>query len=232
MLMAMAGCFITGTDTGVGKTHVATALIRRLRSRGIPVRVRKPVESGCVLADDRLIPEDARLLNEAAGSPECLQQVCPFRFSAPLSPERAARLANRPLSLKQLVTASQVEDGFVVVEGAGGFYSPIATRSLNADLAQALGLPIVLVAEDRLGILNQVLLVVEAAKHRRLCLLAIIVNQTNGRTPTSGMDNPGELRRWLQVPVLSFPYVEEINGPEIENCLAPLLASLLKATDR
>jgi len=221
------GCFVTGTNTGVGKTHVATLLILGLRQRGLSVRVRKPVESGCLEENGRWIPLDARLLNDAAGHPDPLEQVCPYRFADAISPERACRLENRQLSLEDLVAACHIEDGaFLVVEGAGGFYSPIATGCLNADLAKALGLPVVIVADDRLGILNHVLLTVETVRNRGLNPFAVIINQTDSQVTSATMDNAGELRRWLQIPVIQTLYSNDFEDLSHIAPLKPLLERL------
>lgn len=118
------GVFITGTDTGVGKTRVATALAHLLNGHGLRVRVRKPVESGCLIGSDGLLPQDAIALREAAGCAEPLERICRYRLQAPLSPERAAALEGMELDLCHLYTACRadiVDDDFLLVEGAGGF---------------------------------------------------------------------------------------------------------------
>ncbi len=228
-MASIKGCFITGTDTGVGKTHIATALIRALRLQGIKIRPRKPVESGCRVQAGQRIPEDARLLNEAAGSPEPLDLVCPYRLTAALSPERAARLENRNLSLQALVTACRGDDhGFLLVEGAGGFYSPIAEGSLNADLAQALALPVILVASDRLGVINQVLLVAEAVRNRKLDLAAVFLNQVDPDPAIEAMNNAEELRNWLrEVPLFKIPFDKESSLDALTEAINPILGILL-----
>lgn len=137
------GVFITGTDTGVGKTRVGAALAHLLTGRGLRVRPRKPVESGCPAGPGGLMPQDAAVLREAAGCIEPLERICPYRLRAPLSPERAAQLEGLPLTLGLLHEACVAEVGpedFLLVEGAGDFYSPIAPSALNADLAAELRL--------------------------------------------------------------------------------------------
>ncbi|WP_133480219.1 dethiobiotin synthase, partial [Cognatilysobacter segetis] len=202
----MRGLFVTGTDTGVGKTRVATALAHALSLRGMRVRARKPVESG---VDARTGPLDAQALREAAGAHEPLDRVCPLRLRAPLSPERAARLEGVQLDLDDLLASlrADADDGFVLVEGAGGFLSPIARGALNADLAQALALPVLVVAADRLGTLNHTLLTIEAVRARGLAVAAVVLN-----APVAGdtreMDNAGELARWLGRPVASLPHCD------------------------
>lgn len=202
------GVFITGADTGVGKTRVGTALAYFLNGHGLRVRVRKPVESGCLIGPDGLQPQDAIALREAAGCCDPLDRVCRYRLQAPLSPERAAALEGMELDLSLLYAACMaeiVDDDFLLVEGAGGFYSPLARGALNADLAGALGLPVLVVSDDRLGTLNHTLLTIEAVQMRGLALAGVVLNQT-ARQVDPRMDNAEDLERWLQRPVVRLPY--------------------------
>ncbi|MBE9564589.1 MAG: dethiobiotin synthase, partial [Proteobacteria bacterium] len=174
----MQGVFITGTSTEVGKTFVAVEIAKALTKKNIRVIPRKPIESGCVKQEDELIPQDALALKNAAQYEGSLSEVCPYRFEPPISPVRAAHLANKILTTEQLVNIclNGSEKGFVLVEGAGGFYSPLAENGRNADLAVALQLPVLLVAEDKLGALSQVLLNVEAIQMRGLQLAGVVLN--------------------------------------------------------
>ena len=204
----MRGVFITGTDTGVGKTRIGAALAHLLIGRGLLVRPRKPVESGCPTGPDGLVPQDAAVLREAAGCVEPLERICPYRLRAPLAPERAAALEGMTLDLGRLRAACLAgigSDDFLLVEGAGGFYSPLAKGALNADLAGGLGLPVLVVAADRLGTLNHTLLTVEAVRMRGLALAGLILNQPAPQ-PDPAMDNAADLEHWLQMPVLRLPY--------------------------
>ena len=201
-----SGVFVTGTDTGVGKTHVGVRLVRSLVSRGIRVCPRKPIESGCEWVDDRLVPVDASALMGATGTHVDLVSVCPYRLRHPLSPERAARIEGVEVTLADLVSACRVtEDEFLLVEGAGGFYSPLTFDGLNADLAQRLGLEVLLVAADRLGCINHVLLTVAAIQSRRLRLLGVVLNSLQRQADVL-MDNAADLRQRLSCPVVSVGY--------------------------
>lgn len=198
------GLFVTGTDTGVGKTRITAILAHLLNDRGRVVRPRKPVESGCQLGDAGLIPEDAVSLQAAAKSDELLTIICPYRFESALSPERAAALVGKSLTLEEVSAACRqgvTESDFLLVEGAGGFYSPLASGVLNADLAVALSLPVLLVAADRLGTIGHTLLAVEAIKRRGLTLAGVVLNQV-APVVDPQMDNAAELSRWLGEPVL------------------------------
>jgi len=202
------GVFITGTDTGVGKTRVGAALAHLLTGRGLCVRPRKPVESGCPAGPDGLLPQDAAVLREAAGCVEPLERVCRYRLQAPISPERAAELEGTVLDLGQLHAACLAgvdNDDFLLVEGAGGFYSPLARGALNADLAGGLGLPVLVVAADRLGTINHTLLTIEAVRMRGLGLAGVVLNRPDVQTDLL-MDNVQDLERWLRVPVLRLPH--------------------------
>ncbi|MDW8323490.1 MAG: dethiobiotin synthase [Burkholderiales bacterium] len=213
----MRGLFITGTDTGVGKTYVGTAMAAALTARGLRVRARKPVESGCPCIDGELRPEDA--LAYAAASGEPLAAVCRYRLAAALSPERAARLQGVSYALVDLVEACRTglaADDLLLVEGAGGFLSPIAPDGLNADLALALGLPVLLVAADRLGAIHQVLVTAEAIQRRGLALAGVVLNEVRP-VDDLDMDNAADLTLWLktiirtdaigrQVPLVRLPH--------------------------
>jgi len=221
----MQGVFITGTSTEVGKTFVGVALARALTRRKIKVVPRKPIESGCLKQDGELIPQDASALKEAADYQGALSEVCPFRFEPPISPVRAAHLANKILTTEQLVNIclQGSEEGFVLVEGAGGFYSPLAENGLNADLAVALQLPVLLVADDRLGALSQVLLNVEAIQMRGLQLAGVVLNALD-ENKNDHMDNTADLRERLDCPVFSNPYISE-GGARLPETLVESLAT-------
>ncbi len=225
----MHGVFITGTDTNVGKTYIGAALARTLTNKGLEVVPRKPIESGCELVDGELVPADAHKLKEAAGYKGSLSEVCPYRFEPPISPVRAAHLANKVLTTEQLVKNCMEgsENGFVLVEGAGGFYSPLSENGLNADLATALQLPVLLVAEDVLGALNQVLLNVEAIKVRGLKLVGVALNQRHADVDAR-MDNAADLRTMLNCPVFTLGH-DDSAQPELP---ADLVDQVISPVDR
>lgn len=205
----MRGLFITGSDTGVGKTHVGVRLAALLAQQGLALRPRKPVESGCPRVDGVLQPQDALAYHAAVAGAEPLQRICPYRFEAALSPERAAALAGQDLRLADLVAAcldGVQADDFLLAEGAGGFCSPIAAGGLNADLALALRLPVLLVSADRLGAIHQVLVSVEAIERRGLELIAVVLNRLSAQSDPL-LDNAADLRRWLKHPVITLPHV-------------------------
>jgi dethiobiotin synthetase len=223
------GLFVTGTDTGVGKTRISAILAHQLKLRGLVVRPRKPVESGCLRGESGLIPVDAATLQAAAGSDELLAQICPYRFESAISPERAAALVDENLKLDDVAAVcgqGVAKSDFLLVEGAGGFYSPLAAGVLNADLAVELCLPVVLVVSDRLGAINQTLLAVEAIKRRGLTLAAVVVNQVAvGLDPH--MQNATELSRWLGEPVIATGYQHTNTAEPIWQLPCPPLTNLI-----
>lgn len=196
----MKGLFISGSSTDVGKTFIAQRLIEILNQTHT-VRARKPIESDCAPSPTGLMPKDAVLLNNACKNHEAIDKVCPYRFEACVSGEKASVDANKALSLAQLAAACQVAEGdFVVVEGAGGLYSPIAKQALNSDLAAVLGMPLVLVVKDELGAVNQALLCLYAAKKQKLTVAMLVLNQITANT----LENAKVIRQYTQATVIEF----------------------------
>lgn len=215
------GLFITGTDTGVGKTYIGVLIAKALVEIGIRVVARKPVETGCIFSEGVLIPEDAQALYNASNQSGTLELTCPYRFTTPVSPERAARLEGVKLSLEMLPGAclkGVTETDFLLVEGAGGFYSPLTHDGLNADLAGQLGLPVLLVAANRLGCINHVLLTAESIAKRGLDLRAVILNDTCN-TDDSNMDNLADLKPRLDCPMIAVNQHSGMTTADIRNVL-------------
>ncbi len=223
------GLFITGTDTGVGKSEVTAALAAALVAAGITVYPRKPAESGCLKSEqgEALLPQDGYQLQQASGAHESLEIITPYRFEPALSPERAAQLTGTILTLQQLTTACKSperDNSITLVEGAGGFYSPIAEDALNADLAQALGHPVILVAEDRLGGINQVLLAREAILNRGLQLAAIVLNRS---APNDEMGNHAAIVARINEPLITLPECgQEMPWQKLQHDITALITAL------
>ena len=200
----MRGLFITGTGTEVGKTHVAALIARQLVAEGVRVGVYKPAASGCRLVDGELIADDAVALWEAAGRPMTLEAVCPQRFEAPLAPNVAAREEGKRVDAELLRTGIQAwrEFEFVLAEGAGGLMSPLSDDDYNADLARDLGLPLVIVAANRLGVINDTLQTVITAEAKGLPVAGVVLNDVTPTADESRATNADELERRLKVPLL------------------------------
>lgn len=199
--------FISGNDTDVGKTYVGTALVTALIARGHHCVVRKPIETGCDETKDGLMPRDASAYYQACQQQLPLIEICPLRYLPAISPERAIRLAKEKIYVHQLVELClpDQEADYLIVEGAGGFYSPLCTDGLNADLAQALHAQVLLVIADRLGCINQTLLCLEALQQRQLTPIAVVLNQVQP-VDLASMDNFDDLSRRLSIPVILFPH--------------------------
>jgi dethiobiotin synthetase len=204
------GFFVTGPDTGVGKTVVTAGLARALRAQERTVAVFKPVQSGA-LADD---PEGDAALLEADNV---------YAFEAPLAPLVAARRDGATIELEPILRRADrlvaVHD-IVLVEGAGGLLVPLAGNLLVADLARALGLPLVIVARAGLGTVNHILLTIEAARARDLAVAAVVLN---GEADTSTQDNAELISLFgYRPPVVRVPWLDD--PATAEEHLAELVA--------
>lgn len=171
--------FITGTDTGVGKTFVTCGLAALLKSHGYKVGVMKPAETGCELRDGGLYAEDAERLRQASGCAEPLEKICPNRFAEPLAPSIAAERAGKTIDLERLLDLfyeiKQAHD-VTLVEGAGGLMVPLLPSYTFADFARVAKLPVVVVAANKLGAINHLLLTLEHAGCRELTVLGYVLN--------------------------------------------------------
>lgn len=186
--MNSRGLFVTGTDTDVGKTAVAVAITKALVASGLQVGVSKPVASGIASAD--AIGSDPVRLWEAAGRPLAPSDVCPQVFQAAMAPPHAARAEGRAVNdrlLRDAVNRWKPVSDVVVVEGAGGLYSPIGEQTLCVDLARDLGFPIVVVDSTRLGGIGRTLATVKAARADGLHVAACVFSEV---FPPSDDDGP------------------------------------------
>jgi dethiobiotin synthetase len=202
------GLFITGTDTGVGKTVVTAALAIVLRRRGMDVGVMKPVATGCVRRREGLVSEDAEFLAQAADAPESLDEIAPIRLAEPLAPTVAAARAGRLLDLEPMWAAwrrlSMVHE-IMLVEGIGGILCPVTPTESVADLARRFGLPIVVVARATLGTINHTALTVEAARARGLEVAGIVINRYDrDREDVAQLTAPDEIQRVTGATVLGL----------------------------
>lgn len=199
--------FISGTDTEIGKTHVAAMLAKQLRTAGVKVGVYKPVASGCeVDANGQLVSDDAVRLWRAAGEPETLDAVCPQKFLAPLAPCTAALAEGRSVDRHQMLAGARwwlARSQVLLVEGAGGLMSPLDEAYFNADLARDLKADVIIVAGDRLGVINHTLQTLIAAKAYKLNVLGIILNRAFEATDDSIHSNADAIRRYADVPLLA-----------------------------
>jgi dethiobiotin synthetase len=184
--MKIRGIFITGTDTGVGKTYVGAGLAAALREKGIDVGVMKPAETGCGLRQGVLVPRDALKLIKAGGVDDPLDLVNPYRFRAPLAPSIAAAREGKKIDIRRIVSAFRTlarKHSCMLVEGAGGIMVPLTTGHHYLDLAGILNLPVLVVARPGLGTINHTLLTVKALHSRRLRIAGIVINHRSKKRP-------------------------------------------------
>jgi dethiobiotin synthetase len=180
------GVFVTGTDTGVGKTVVGAAIARSATEAGLRVQVFKPAVSG--LADLNGLPPDHVLLRAAAGSWQTDDEIAPYRYERPLSPHLAAHLTGESIEPERLRMQAKIAGegaDLLVCEGVGGFMVPLGRSYLVRDLARDLGYPIVIAASPGLGTINHTLLTIDAVREARLTVAAVVL--------TPWPDEPGDL---------------------------------------
>jgi len=183
-----AGIFVTGTDTGVGKTVVSRALIAAFRKTGMKVGAMKPIETGVGEAG----PLDAIAMREAAGIEDPLETICPQQFALPAAPNVAARAENREVDLDSIDAAyERVTTGrdFVIVEGAGGLLVPIRDEMTMAELGRRLGLPLLIVARAGLGTINHTSLTLDVAASKNLTVLGVVISHVEGALTDADTSN-------------------------------------------
>ena len=197
--------FVTGTDTGIGKTLVSTALLHALAQHHPRVVGMKPVAAGTVQVDGVETNEDVLALRAASTCAVPPELDNPVLLPDPVSPHIAAARAGVRIDIAHLVAChralTKLADA-VVVEGAGGFHVPLSSTETGADLAEALGLPMVLVVGLRLGCLNHALLTAEAIRARGLTLAGWVANHVDS-SMLAQEDNIAFLRQKLQAPLLA-----------------------------
>jgi dethiobiotin synthetase len=200
-----AGLFITGTDTGVGKTFVAGGLAALLRDSGFRVGVMKPAETGCVEKDGKLFPEDAVKLKEASGCAVPLEKICPFQLRDPLAPSIAAEREGGRVDIDRLIDIyyeiSSAHD-ITLVEGAGGLMVPLLPSYTYADFARVVKLPTLVVAANRLGAINHLLLTLEHASCKGLRVLGYVLNQIQSEPSLAADTNRAAVSTLTSVPCL------------------------------
>ena len=212
-----AGIFITGTDTEIGKTVVAGGLAAALKAAGVNVGVMKPIASGGVEHQGRIVSEDAIFLKHVSRVDDALDLINPICLRHPLAPSVAAEIEGVSIDLRKIDAAfAQLcqRHEFIVVEGVGGIAVPICGELLVADIAQRLQLPLLIVARPNLGTINHTLLTVEFARSYGLEICGIVLN-TSQEEPKGLAEetNPKELARLTHLPILgTVPFDERLQG--------------------
>jgi dethiobiotin synthetase len=220
----MKGWFVTGTDTGVGKTLVAAGLMRALRARGLSVAGMKPVASGCEAHAKRLQNADALILQAEASIETAYEAVNPYAFAPPVAPHIAARERGVRIELAHIVAAAQRlarRVDFMVIEGVGGWLVPLSEDSTLADLAVQLRLPVVLVVGMRLGCLNHALLTAEAMRARNCAPAGWVASCIDPDFPRLE-ENIETLRARIHTPLLGVvPHLSRPDTATVASCLDP-----------
>lgn len=229
------GLFITGNNTGVGKTHVAGLIAQSLTNAGLRVGVYKPAASGLVEQAGKWISEDVQTLWEATGKIWDTKHICPQTFKAPLAPHLAARAEGKEIDNRRLRSEFSLwkhrqasgECDFLLVEGAGGLLSPMSDEDSVADLAQDFGLPLVIVAANRLGMINETLqtLLTASVYGGGIDIAGIVLNDVSPDvSDVSRESNRSELEQRTVVPILTHvPYgakqfLDPIDWAELAGC--------------
>jgi dethiobiotin synthetase len=202
------GLFVTGTDTGVGKTVLSAALLSAMAAAGEPVRAYKPVVTGLnEVSEPRAWPPDHELLARAAGmAPE---EVAPLRYGPAVSPHLAAELAGEDLEPATLLAAARAAgaEHTLVVEGVGGLLVPLASRYCVRDLAAEIGLPVLIAARAGLGTINHTLLTLQAARAASLEVRAVVLTPWPSEPSTLERSNLQTIARLGAIEVTGLPYV-------------------------
>jgi dethiobiotin synthetase len=204
--------FVAGTDTGVGKTRVSAALLAAGRAAGLSVMGMKPVASGAEPISGRMASSDALQLAAASGQSTDYAELNPFCLEVAVSPHIAAKLANIEIDIPKIVTIArrlQARSDLLLIEGAGGWYTPISEEASMADLAQALEVPVLLVVGLKLGCLNHARLSLEAIRRCSCRFAGWIGNRIDPEFMASA-ENLATLRQLLGAdPLAVLPYSPE-----------------------
>jgi dethiobiotin synthetase len=224
--------FITGTDTGVGKTYIACCLLKAFKTLGLKVCPMKLVETGCMIRKKKILPRDARKLMHAAGIQEKLDTINPYRFRMPLAPAVAAAFEKRVIDKKKIFDCYGYlvkKYELTIIEGAGGIMVPLSQKYLFSDFIQDINIPIIIVSRPGLGTINHTLLSVEAAKNRGINILGVIMNYTKERRKgIAEKTNPSIIEHLSRVPVLEVvPYRKTVSLKDIKKDFISLAQKIL-----
>jgi dethiobiotin synthetase len=206
-----SGLFVTGTDTGVGKTYVSAGIAKALTCRGVDVGVMKPAETGCRMRAGRLMPRDALQLIKSANVKDPLSLVNPYRFRRPLAPAVAAEMEKKIIDPSKIINTFQrlsARHDFMIVEGAGGIMVPLSGAYTYLDLAKKLGLPVLIVARPGLGTINHTMLTITALRERAIEIAGIVMNYYLDQRPgTAEKTSPAMIEKMSNVRIMgTIPY--------------------------
>ena len=203
--------FVTGTDTGVGKTFIASALLRAARERGLTCVGYKPIAAGATPQDGSLVNEDALELIEAADTGLDYATINPVVLGPAIAPHIALARIGRRVTARELAVACPEGAAFTLVESAGGWFVPLNECETLADVCLALGAKVILVIAMKLGCLNHALLTANAIESAGLDLAGWVANSLGEPMPFLA-ENLATLREWLHAPCLGV--VPQVDSPE------------------
>lgn len=208
------GFFVTGTDTDIGKTLIASALLILLKQKYFKTVALKPIASGCIMTSKGLRSPDAYLLQKYMTEKLAYSEINPFAFLEPISPHIAAKIADQVLSVKIIMDACQdilkKQIDYLVIEGIGGWLVPLNAHETTADLAKAFGYPIILVVGMRVGCLNHTLLTIESMRKKSITLAGWVANSMQSEMPYL-TDHIETLQRSIPAPLLGIvPYLTHV----------------------
>lgn len=208
------GFFVTGTDTGIGKTVVAGGLAAMLKSKGMNVGVMKPVATGGKEIDGRIVSDDARFLMDIIDCQDPYDLVNPICLMPALAPAVAARLSNKVIDMEIVWNSFEMlkaKHEFMIIEGIGGLLVPLSDNFYVADMAKRMNLPLIIVSRQSLGAINHTLLTVTCARNKGLKIEGIIINnpppypspQRVG-DDVAEKTNPSEIEKYSGIPILGI----------------------------
>ncbi|HEY8665370.1 MAG TPA: dethiobiotin synthase [Tepidisphaeraceae bacterium] len=218
--VTIPGIFVTGTDTGVGKTLIAAGIADWFRRQGgkgraaARIGVFKPVATGCAKRREGLVSEDAEFLALCADSSHSLDEICPQRFAEPLAPSVAAERARQPLdwdAIERSLRAIEADSEVLIVEGVGGVMVPLDARHTVLEMIQWLRLPVVVVARPNLGTINHTLLTVDALRRAGATVAGVVINRYPPEMASIAEEtNPRLIEKWGKLSVLSIVPEEKV----------------------
>ena len=210
------GYFITGTDTGVGKTLVAGGIAALFKNKGTNVGVMKPIATGCKRVDNNLVSDDAVFLKSIAEVEDEYALINPVNFEQPLAPSIAARLSNTKIDIEKVRTSYDIlceRHDYMIVEGIGGLLVPIDEYYFVVDMAEEMELPVIVVCSPTLGTINHTLLTVSYARQHGLDVKGIIINESAENCDIVVKDtNTDEIKRLTGLPIIgTIPFDKRLD---------------------
>lgn len=208
------GIFITGTDTGVGKTFVAAGIAAALKVRGVDVGVMKPIHTGCKTRRGRLIPEDSLSLAISASVDDPIELITPYAFKQPVAPYVASEKNGVPIDIKKIIGSFKTlcrRHKYMIVEGIGGVLVPITENFYVADLIKRLNIPAIVVTRPGLGTINHTMLTLDYLKEKNIPLMGLIINYSReGRNTPAEKTCAETLKKLSGVPVIGIiPHIQK-----------------------